>query len=71
MRRSWRLLNLAWVLFDLLLGGLNLLVAFNASERTWVQFKVFGLTGLTFVFVAVQALWLARRAVDNGHEAAT
>ena len=70
-RRSWRLLNLAWVLFDLLLGGLNLLVAFNASERTWVQFKVFGLTGLTFVFVAVQALWLARRAVDNGHEAAT
>ena len=32
--------NAAWVVFDVLLGALNLLVAFNASERTWVNFKV-------------------------------
>jgi intracellular septation protein len=70
-QRSWRWLNAAWVLFDLLLGALNLLVAFNASERAWVQFKLFGLTGLTFAFVAVQAVWLARRAVPSSHEAAT
>src|SRR5450755_558487 len=40
----WRRLNALWVVFYALLGGLNLLVAFNASERTWVNFKVFGLT---------------------------
>ena len=66
-RRTWQYLNGAWVAFDLLLGALNLLVAFNASERAWVQFKVFGLTGLTFAFVAAQALWLARRSETGGH----
>lgn len=70
-RRDWRWLNAAWVAFDLLLGGLNLLVAFNASERAWVQFKMFGVTGLTFLFAIVQALWLARRAAPGSREAAT
>lgn len=61
--RAWRLANVAWVVFDVLLGVLNLLVAFNASERTWVHFKVIGLTSLTFVFAAGQALWLTRQGV--------
>ena len=59
---TWRWLNGAWVVFDLMLGALNLFVAFNASEKTWVTFKAFGLTGITFVFLAGQALWLTRRA---------
>lgn len=58
---TWRRLNWLWVAFYAVLGGLNLLVAFNASERTWVNFKVFGLTILTLVFVAAQVFWLARR----------
>jgi intracellular septation protein len=65
-QRDWRRLNGAWVAFDLLLGALNLAVAFNASERTWVQFKFFGLMGLTFAFVVIQAVWLARRAEGGG-----
>ena len=58
----WRRLNALWVVFYAALGGLNLLVAFNASERVWVNFKVFGLTLVTLVFVAVQVAWLARRS---------
>ncbi|HEY6484417.1 MAG TPA: inner membrane-spanning protein YciB [Steroidobacteraceae bacterium] len=58
----WRRLNLLWIVFYALLGVLNLLVAYHASERTWVEFKVFGLTGATFLFVAAQVLWLTRRA---------
>jgi len=69
--RTWRRLNLACVAFTLLLGALNLLVAFNASERAWVQFKVFGLTGLTFVFLAGQAMWLTRRAEESGRSEAS
>ncbi|MGH8137313.1 MAG: inner membrane-spanning protein YciB [Steroidobacteraceae bacterium] len=57
----WRRLNGLWIAFYALLGGLNLLVAFNASERTWVNFKVFGLTLATLVFVAAQVIWLTRR----------
>jgi len=59
--RLWRRLNGLWVGFYALLGLLNLIVAFNAPERIWVYFKVFGLTAATFVFVAVQLAWLVRR----------
>jgi intracellular septation protein len=62
----WRRLNLLWVLFYACLGALNLVVAFNATERVWVNFKVFGLTFATFVFVGAQVMWLTRRA---GHAA--
>lgn len=46
----WVKLNLAWAGLFALLGALNLYVAFNFDLETWVNFKVFGLTGLTFAF---------------------
>lgn len=60
-RALWLRLNALWVVFYVILGALNLVVAFHASERTWVNFKVFGLTAATFAFVAAQIFWLARR----------
>ncbi|HTY50300.1 MAG TPA: inner membrane-spanning protein YciB [Steroidobacteraceae bacterium] len=62
---AWRWLNALWVIFYALLGGLNLAVAFHASERTWVNFKVFGLTAVTAAFVIAQLLWLSRRIVSQ------
>jgi intracellular septation protein len=61
----WRRLNWLWIVFYVLLGFLNLAVAFNASERTWVNFKVFGLTLATFVFIGAQVTWLARRSAAS------
>ncbi|GMU68611.1 MAG: hypothetical protein AMXMBFR37_09430 [Steroidobacteraceae bacterium] len=61
-RALWQRVNLLWVAFYALLGALNLAVAFNASEAFWVNFKVFGLTALTFVFIAAQLPWLIKRA---------
>lgn len=58
----WRRLNGWSALFYALLGAANLAVAYHASERTWVHFKVFGLTLLIFAFVFVQVLWLSSRA---------
>ncbi|MBL4766020.1 MAG: septation protein A [Colwellia sp.] len=46
----WVKLNLAWAALFALLGALNLYVAFNYDLETWVNFKVFGLTGITLVF---------------------
>ena len=60
--RLWQRLNALWVAFYAGLGLLNIEVAYHASERTWVNFKVFGLTLATAVFIFAQALWLARRA---------
>lgn len=56
---QWRTLNLMWVVFFLLSGAVNIYVAYNFSEAFWVKFKLFGMLGLTIVFVAVQSLWLA------------
>ena len=46
----WVKLNLAWAGLFATLGALNLYVAFNFDLETWVNFKVFGLTGITFTF---------------------
>jgi intracellular septation protein len=59
--QDWRTLNLMWVVFFLLSGAANLYVAYNFPENIWVNFKLFGLLGLTVVFVLLQAVWLARR----------
>ncbi|MBF0454923.1 MAG: septation protein A [Magnetococcales bacterium] len=56
----WNRLNLAWVLFFLVSGGLNLYVAKNFNENTWVNFKLFGLMGLMFLFILAQGLLLSR-----------
>lgn len=58
--RVWRNLNLSWIGFFSVVGLVNLYVAFSFSRDTWVSFKAFGLTGLTFAFAIVQALFLAR-----------
>src|SRR3984885_14389536 len=59
-QQVWRRLNAASVAFYALLGAANLFVAFNASESTWVKFKLFGLTAATVVFAVAQVTWLAR-----------
>ena len=37
-------------MFFALCGFLNWYIAFNYSLETWVNFKVFGLTAMTFIF---------------------
>jgi len=59
---SWRKLNMAWVVFFLVAGALNLYVAFRYDEATWVNFKLFGLMGLTLAFALAQGVWLSRKA---------
>ncbi len=64
----WKRLNLAWVLFFFISGAANLYVAFYYQSEladdvrmdTWVNFKLFGLMGLTIGFVILQALYLSR-----------
>ena len=46
----WAKLNLSWALFYTFCAILNLYIAFNFEQQTWVYFKVFGLTALMFVF---------------------
>lgn len=60
----WSHLNYAWVSFFIFLGCVNLYVAFNFSLDDWVDFKTFGMLGLTFAFVILQAFYMARHVGD-------
>jgi intracellular septation protein len=59
----WLRLNWAWVVFFFGMGLLNIYVAYNFSEDTWVNFKLFGMMGLTLLFVFGQAFYLSRYMV--------
>ena len=56
----WTKLAVAWSVFFLLKGTLNLWVAYTFSTEAWVNFKLFGGMGLMLAFVLGQALWLTR-----------
>lgn len=69
----WLRLNLSWVSFFIFSGFANLYVAFyyaiELDEKTrmdnWVDFKLFGLMGMTLVFVIAQAFYLTRHIQED------
>lgn len=67
----WVKLNLAWAALFALLGALNLYVAFTFDLETWVNFKVFGLTGITLVFAVGSILALYKYLPQEDEEIAT
>lgn len=58
----WIKLNIAWAIFFIFLGFLNLYVAFSGQFDTddWVNFKLFGMMGLTFLFIIGQAFFIGK-----------
>jgi len=64
----WRRLNMAWVSFFVTVAGLNLYVAYQFSEQIWVNFKLFGMLGLTFAFLIIQMVILNRYITIKSEE---
>ncbi len=56
----WGRLNFSWVAFFTAMGFVNLYVMTHYDSDTWVNFKFYGLLGLTFLFVIGQAFYLTR-----------
>jgi intracellular septation protein len=68
---AWRTLTLRWTVFFLVMAGLNEYVWRTMSEATWVNFKVFGLMGLTMVFALANGPFMARYIKsDDGNPSA-
>ena len=65
---AWHRLSLSWVLFFTLTGVINLLVAYFYSFDTWVDFKLFGILGLTLLFVIIQGVFLSKHITENDSE---
>jgi intracellular septation protein len=56
----WDRLSLIWAAFFAVMGVVNLYVAFNFSTAAWVDFKLFGFTGLMLAFIVGQTLYLSK-----------
>ncbi|MDX2165278.1 MAG: septation protein A, partial [Gammaproteobacteria bacterium] len=55
----WSKLSFSWVGFFFVSGLANIYVAYHFSTNTWVDFKLFGVLGLTVIFVLLQAVYLS------------
>ena len=58
----WRRLNWMWIGYFLVMGAANVFVFRNFEEAIWVNFKLFGMLGLTLVFIVAQGFWIAAQA---------
>ena len=61
----WTRLCVAWGVFFLFLGTLNLWVAYNFSTDAWVNFKVWGGIGLFFLLAVATVASVARYLPDR------
>ncbi len=59
-RSIWKKLNTAWIIFFVFVAVINLYIAYNFSEAIWVNFKLFGMIGLTIAFIIIQMIILSR-----------
>lgn len=56
----WGKLTWMWVFFLVFMGVANIAVAYIFTEEQWVNYKLFGSTGLMVAFVVAQGLYLSR-----------
>lgn len=55
----WTRINYLWSAYFFLVGGLNLIVAYNFSEETWVDYKLYSALGFTIVLSVVTVAMLS------------
>jgi len=61
----WKKLNFAWAGFFTAIGFINLYVIYNFSDEFWVNFKLFGMLGMTVVFVIAQGIFMAKYVIQE------
>lgn len=61
---SWRVLTIRWASFFFGLAMMNEFIR-RFTPDYWVSFKAFGIIGLTFVFVIVNAPYMARHMKED------
>ena len=64
-QEGWDLLNKRWVYFFFSIAILNECVWRTQSEEFWVNFKVWGLLPITFIFTAFQVPLISKYKIDE------
>ncbi len=68
-KQVWKKVNLSWGIFFIIVGALNLIVYEIYAKQmnnldAWVNFKMFGILGLTLVFMIGQGIYISRHAEE-------
>ena len=63
--RGWNLLNKRWIYFFFGIAILNECVWRTQSEEFWVNFKVWGLLPITFIFTAFQVPLISKHKINE------
>ena len=62
---GWNLLNKRWILFFFTLAVINELVWRTQSEEFWVNFKVWGMLPITFIFATLQISLITKHKINE------
>jgi intracellular septation protein len=62
---GWRLLSLRFACFFAAMAVLNEIVWRTQPEGIWIDFKVFGIIGLTFLFILTQIPLILRHSTEQ------
>ena len=62
---GWNLLSKRWILFFFVLALVNELVWRTQSEEFWVNFKVWGMLPITFIFTAFQIPLINKHKINE------
>ena len=62
---GWNILNKRWIFFFFSIAILNELVWRTQSEEFWVNFKVWGILPLTFIFTAFQVPLISKHKINE------
>ena len=62
---GWNILNKRWMIFFFALALTNELVWRTQSEEFWVNFKVWGMLPITFIFTAFQIKLITKYKIDE------
>ncbi len=63
--QAWRTLTIRFVCFFLFSAAVNEIVWRTQTTDFWVTFKVFGLLGLTLVFIATQLPFMTKNMIEE------
>ncbi|MCW5589070.1 MAG: septation protein IspZ [Legionellales bacterium] len=64
-KKSHHLINLLWVIYFIVFGGVNLLVAYLFSTKVWVWFKLIGSLGSMIIMALLTTLILYPQLRDK------
>jgi intracellular septation protein len=60
-----RQLSVMWIVTFAVVGALNLYIVYHFSEEVWVDFKVFGITGITLFVALLQGVWVYMKSAKG------